>query len=127
MKIKSILIEKYIEPSETEYWLHYKMKFWCDRYGEMHSLMGQPAEVWYSNGRLYTQYWHKKGVCHRDRDLPAYIRYNSNEQIERQIWYKRGVRHRDGTLPSSICYNNGQINCQEWHKNGELIKSKYYY
>jgi antitoxin component YwqK of YwqJK toxin-antitoxin module len=51
--------------------------------------MGQPACIFYENGRIIEQHWYKKGVQHRDGDLPAYIHYY-NGQISFQCWYKNG-------------------------------------
>jgi antitoxin component YwqK of YwqJK toxin-antitoxin module len=120
--MKQILIEKYIEPSETKVRGNLVIKSWFDRNYDLHSFMGQPAGIFYENGRIIEQQWFKKGVLHRDGVLPACISYY-NGQIIRQWWYKKGVRHRDGDLPAYIeYYEYGQINCQFWYKEGILIK-----
>ena len=85
--------------------------------------MGQPSEVWYKNGQIKYQFWHKKCDIHRDRDLPAYIEYNSNGRIIYQSWYKKGVKHRDGDLPAIIYYNLKEL---VWCKNGKFIKREYF-
>jgi antitoxin component YwqK of YwqJK toxin-antitoxin module len=94
--MKQILIEKYIEPSEVkinEDWVH---ESWLDKYGDTHSILGQPSLICYNSGKLCYQEWYKKGIEHRNGDLPSFISYDSN----------------------------GQISCQAWYKNGELIKKR---
>jgi hypothetical protein len=87
--MRQILIEKYIEPSELENFYEYVIKYWFDKYGDKHSFMGQPAEVWFERGIVVNQWWYKKGFRHRDRGMPACIRYN-NEKIYYQEWHKNG-------------------------------------
>jgi hypothetical protein len=51
--------------------------------------MEQPSEVRHVDGKLQTQFWYKKGFCHRDGALPAYIGYK-DEQMNYQAWCKNG-------------------------------------
>jgi hypothetical protein len=92
--MKQILIEKYIEPSERKIGENSVFESWFNKYGDLHSSMGQPAFICYK------------------------------EQVLSQSWYKKGVEHRDRDLPSYIGYSNGQVYYQEWYKNGELIKEQ---
>jgi hypothetical protein len=119
--MKQILIEKYIEPTEIKIDGNSVYEFWFDRNYDLHSFMSHPAYIEYYNGQIIYQEWYKKGVRHRDGDLPAFIGYDYNGQISYQSWYKKGVYHRDGDLPAFIGYNNGKINYQEWWKNGKEI------
>jgi hypothetical protein len=92
--MKQILIEKYIEPSETITIGDGRIiERWLDKYGDRHSFMGHPATLWSCNGEIDSQYWNKNGV-----------------------------RHRDGNLPAEIWYFKGQISYQEYWKNGKFIK-----
>jgi hypothetical protein len=86
MKHKSILIEKYIEPSEViDKGYGIVVECWLDRNGDYHSFMGHPAYVGYnSDGQINYQEWYKKGVIYRDRNLPAIIYYD-NEKIVSQF------------------------------------------
>jgi antitoxin component YwqK of YwqJK toxin-antitoxin module len=98
MKKKQILIEKYIEPSEIEPGTTFFLgiKRWFDKNYDLHSFLGNPAEIRYSpSGQILGQKWFKKGIIHRDRDLPAYISYHNNGQIDYQDWYKNGklIKH----------------------------------
>jgi hypothetical protein len=122
MKNKSILIEKYIEPSDKRKIFGLIAEYWIDKYEYVHSFMDHPAVIYYDlNRKVVSQDWYKKGELHRDRDLPAEIFYCS-EQITKKKWYKKGELHRDGDLPSSIEYDiyNQQVIVQEWYKKGEL-------
>jgi hypothetical protein len=59
---RSILIEKYIEPSEVEVKNSYIAEIQLDKYGDKHSKLCQPSEVWIGkNGEIIGQWWHKKG------------------------------------------------------------------
>jgi antitoxin component YwqK of YwqJK toxin-antitoxin module len=121
---KQILIEKYIEPSEIlEDITGSIVKRWLDKNGDLHSFMGQPAFIYYKDGQIITQEWHKKGVIHRDGDLPAIIEYNNSGKVIEKYYYKKGEFHRDGDLPAYIKYdNNGKVTCQEYYRNGKLIE-----
>ena len=93
MNSKSILIEKYIEPSEIEYKGNgFFIKRWFDRNEDLHSFMGHPAETGYCYGKIMSQNWYKKGVQHRGKRLPAEIWYHFNGQIEDKIWHNNGKR-----------------------------------
>ena len=95
MKLKQVLIEKYIKPSETGNKSNdVFIQRWFDKNYDLHSFMSQPAYISYYKGKIIYKIWYKKGICHRDGDLPAFI-----------------------------SYNNGQIYHQKWYKNGKLIKS----
>jgi len=89
MNSRSILIEKYIKPSETQFINGSFVERWFDRNGDSHSFMGQPAFVQYYKGQIETQHWDKKDKRHREKDLPAVIYYN-NGRIIIQEWYKKG-------------------------------------
>jgi hypothetical protein len=52
--------------------------------------MGQPASVYYKDGKITHQFWTKENIQHRGMGLPAVIDYNYNEQTIRQFWYKNG-------------------------------------
>jgi hypothetical protein len=82
--MKQILIEKYIEPSEIEILSDGTIiERWLDKNYNKHSFMGQPAEVWYyEDGNVSNQGWFKKGITHRNRNLPDYIYY------EHSIYYE---------------------------------------
>jgi hypothetical protein len=122
--MKQILIEKYIEPSEVIIDGNYIFKRWLDRNYNLHSFMGQPACIFYKNGQIIKKIWCKKGVYHRERDLPAIIEYDSNGQITYQSWFKEDKLHRHVDLPAVIYHNHkGQIIRQRWYKNGKLIKT----
>jgi len=84
------LIEKYIEPSEAKT-LPYGgfVELWFDINYELHSFMGQPACIDYIKGQIQYQAWYKKGVRHRDRDLPARIWHHSCLIADKE-WYKNG-------------------------------------
>jgi hypothetical protein len=97
MRNKQILIEKYIEPSETHNSLSYTAEYWADINGDNHSFMGHPAVVIYNNKEISSQFWFKKSLAHREKNLPA-----------------------------SIFYKNGQAIGKEWHKNGEYINMEIY-
>jgi antitoxin component YwqK of YwqJK toxin-antitoxin module len=99
--MRQILIEKYIEPSEIKCFKHYiegdiTIKRWLDINYNLHSFMGQPAYIRYENGK-----------------------------IEMQEWYKKGVRHRDKNLPSVISYKKGRVSTQSRYKNGEFLGSRW--
>lgn len=91
MKNKSILIEKYIKPSEAQFVNVFFVEMWLNEYGDRHSFMGQPAIVHYKDGQVSEQRWYKKDVCHRDKDVPAVIYYNYKEQTGAKRWYKNGI------------------------------------
>jgi ribosome biogenesis GTPase A len=95
--MRQILIEKYIEPSDVIVGVIDIYELWFDRNYDLHSFMGQPAEIIYRN-----------------------------KEIIRQRWLKKGIKHRDKNLPSHIYYYDGEITSQYWHKNGEFIKEKFY-
>lgn len=94
MNSKSILIEKYIEPSEVTLNGDSVVECWFDRNYDLHSFMGQPAVITYINGKIRFRSWYKKGVRHRERNLPAYIDCNSNGQLSYQAWYTNGNKIR---------------------------------
>jgi hypothetical protein len=96
--MKQILIEKYIEPSEIKTDRGYIFEHWLNRNGDLHSFMGQPSEICYYN-------WESK-------------------EIRNQYWDKKGVEHRDKNLPSAIFYEDGKIKSKYWYKNGIEIKKE---
>jgi hypothetical protein len=90
MNRRSILIEKYIESSETEVISTCAIiERWHNKYGDRHSFLGQPAEICHYNGQIKYQAWYKKGIQHRDKDLPTVIFYK-NEEITSKWFYKNG-------------------------------------
>ena len=136
--MKQILIEKYIEPSEIFvytptidemayfYRSGYKIHRWFNRYGELHSCLGQPAEVHYNGkGWVYSQSWLKNGILHRDKDQPAEIRYSTIDNVSiyvsSKFWNKKGKLHRDGDKPAIIFFDfkSGNVSEERWFKNGE--------
>jgi hypothetical protein len=126
--MRQILIEKYVDSDEYGISSKYNFfaKFWINELGDLHSFLCHPALLYFSNnnglfGELTGKGWYKKGVVHRDKNLPAEIFYK-NGQIEVESWYKKGLKHRGGGLPAYIEYENGQINYQEWYENGKFIK-----
>jgi hypothetical protein len=92
--LRSILIEKYINPSETVCSIGHladfaidKEEFWLNKDGVLHSILGQPSEIYYLNGKVVKKEWHKKGRIHKDKNIPAVYFYNNNEEIiETQYW-----------------------------------------
>src|SRR3990167_4684919 len=49
----------------------------------------------------------------------SYFVYNG--QIQKEEWYKNGKYHRIGGAPAIILYyENGRIRDKSWYKNGEL-------
>jgi hypothetical protein len=91
--LKQILIEKYIKPSEIfklDYDDGFKIERWFDRYGDLHSFMGHPAEVVFCKFKLSEKRWFKKGILHSDGQFPSIIEYQ-NKQKETHYWFKRGV------------------------------------
>lgn len=60
----------------------------------------------------------KRGLRHRDDDLPASYGYNFDGYY--QAWWKNGERHRDGDLPAIITeMENGKVG-KIWYKNGQI-------
>jgi hypothetical protein len=89
--MRQILIEKYIEPSESINRDDGRFtEFWVNQNGDLHNFMGHPSEIRYYNGKIGSQAWHKKGIQHRERGLPAEICYNLNGQIAYKGWFKNG-------------------------------------
>jgi len=89
LTMRQILIEKYIEPSTIEtdgVWIY---KTWLNKDGYLHSFLGHPAMVFYSEGFIVSQFWCEKDKQHRSRNLPAEIHYY-NEKTTRKSWYKKG-------------------------------------
>jgi hypothetical protein len=99
--MRQLLIEKYIYPSESKTSESSNtttvFEYWYNKYGELHSILGQPS----------------------------YVRYK-NEKIRYQSWHINGLSHRESNLPSDIFYNNVEKKrIQHWCKNGEIIKQEY--
>jgi hypothetical protein len=112
MRSKQLLIEKYIGPSEIELITvtGHLIERWLDKYGDKHSILGQPAVVAKCNtGRITYKEWYKKGQHHREKDLPSYVGYNSDGQTYYQEWYKNGKYKKHGT----------------WYSNGKYKKTIY--
>jgi len=64
--------------------------------------------------------WYKSNLLHRDNDLPAIIRYNSNNNIINKGYYINGKRHRENG-PAVIGYShNGRPCLLEFYKNDVL-------
>jgi antitoxin component YwqK of YwqJK toxin-antitoxin module len=122
--MRQILIEKYINPSEIDIDGIWVYETWLDKYGYRNSFMGQPAEVYYYNGKIANKFWLKNGELDRDKDLPTAMWYY-DEKMTRQFWHKKGSLHRDNGLPAEIWYDlNGKIECQHWFKKGQIYKIK---
>jgi hypothetical protein len=94
IKMRQILIEKYVKPSETKMEGTFFAECWFNEYGDLHSFLGHPAFIYYKNGVLTKQCWYKKGEKHRDNDFPAIIQYYK-EKKDRQYWYKKGIMQPD--------------------------------
>jgi hypothetical protein len=123
--MRQILIEKYIKPSKTEKIFGCTVELWIDKNGDTHGLMGHPADVWHNiRGTLVSQNWYKKGIHHRDKDLPASIGYVDEITTSRH-WVKNGIQHRDNDRPAEIHNStDGRILLQYWYINGEIQKNK---
>ena len=100
--------------------------------GLLHSFDDKPAQLRFNKYLI----WYKKGLRHRDSDLPAVVSENLT------VWYKEGNIHRDGDLPACVekfksewwvngkkhreadlpAVINNYNNSQEWWKNGIRIK-----
>jgi len=97
--MKQILIEKYIEPSDTVVFNGGSIqKYWFNRFEELDSLFDNPAIInvsiippilTFKQQKKETHYWYKKNRLHRDRNLPAIMIYNDDILTE-QLWYKKG-------------------------------------
>jgi antitoxin component YwqK of YwqJK toxin-antitoxin module len=127
---REILIEKYIEPSETSCFplnvFDYKMGYekWRNEDGELDSILGHPSLVKYDLfGEVVEKLWNKKGKLHRERDKPAIIGYQKNKTMHKN-WFKKGDYHRDGDLPAIIdYYQDGKVKLEAWYKNGKSHRS----
>jgi hypothetical protein len=136
--MKQIFIEKYIEPSEISvytptidemvylYRSKYSIHRWFNKYGELHSYLGQPAEIHYNEiGCIYNQIWYKNGILHRERDQPAEIKYSTIDNVSfytsSKFWDKKGKLHRDGDKPAIMFFDfkSGNVLEERWFKNGE--------
>jgi hypothetical protein len=87
--MKQILIEKYIKPSDVTISGDYVAERWLNKNYYLHSFLGQPAYIWYKNGKILKKEWRKKGELHRDRNLPSYIYYYKNLTTS-EHWFKNG-------------------------------------
>jgi hypothetical protein len=86
--MKQILIEKYINPSEVIFDFDNKLfgECWTNEYGEFHSILNQPAEIWYfPNGNIDVKAWWKKGHLYRRKGLCYMICYNENGKETKRI------------------------------------------
>jgi len=84
--MRSILIEKYIEPSERK--ILYSSEIyerWFDRNYDLHSFMGHPVCIEYRDGKIINKVWFKKGVVHREGKVHVYVWYEKG-QIIYQRW-----------------------------------------
>jgi hypothetical protein len=88
---REILIEKYIEPSKIEIFRGIIVQRWFDRNYDLHSFMGHSSEIRHSSGEISYQAWYKKGVEHRDKNLPSAIEYKDEQTIV-LIYKKNGVK-----------------------------------
>jgi hypothetical protein len=97
--MRQVLIEKYIKPSEIKTHGKYSHYFWYNEYEDRHSILGQPSEIVYCDkSKVIGQFWHKKGLPHRDRGLPSAIYYNLREEKISEYWYKNGEPYNGKTL-----------------------------
>lgn len=53
--------------------------------------------------KAYIECWYKKGLLHRDDDMPAEIFYYSGTKV----WYKNGKVHRDDPKKPALVKENG--------------------
>jgi antitoxin component YwqK of YwqJK toxin-antitoxin module len=106
--MKQILIEKYIEPTEISKFtiLETFSEYWHNKYGELHSSLGQPALIYHGSGRT-VQHWYKNDKRHRDKNLPALIIYE-NGKITDAAWYENGKKHINNDKLACIYYYNGK-------------------
>jgi hypothetical protein len=108
--MRQILIEKYIKPSEILDTVHYIVERWFNEDGELHSFMGHPAVLWYKKGdniKLENKIWYKKGLRHREKDLPSSIFYKKEKEMSK-IWYKNGEEYRAGNKPTLVEYDENR-------------------
>lgn len=74
----------------------------------------------YSRG-IKTRSWFRDEILHRDEDLPAIIKYNSEDKPVEMYWYQHGEIHRDGDEPAKIkSDNDGSLILKSWYRHGEL-------
>jgi hypothetical protein len=92
--MRQILIEKYVEPSNASSYRNFFHERWFNEDGELHSILGQPADIFYENGQIVQKEWYKKGVKHRGKRLPAEVWYE-NERIFIEYWYKNGEKTKE--------------------------------
>ena len=64
--------------------------------------------------------FYKRGVKHRDGDLPAEIHYGSDGQPRMERWFKNGKRHREGDKPAFIGRNKRYITAEYYYKDDVL-------
>ena len=65
----------------------------------------------------------KKGLIHRDNDLPAMIQiFIKTDTVLTKIWYQNGCIHRDNDLPAVIQYSSvtGNIITLKWYNYHKL-------
>jgi hypothetical protein len=115
--MRQILIEKYVEPSETKINKYGYIEQWHNDYGELHSFMGHPSLVYFYKGKILAQHWYKKDVKHREKSLPAEIVYDKKGLKELECWVKN-----DQTLKETE-YINGEKAENTWDRIE--IKLKY--
>jgi hypothetical protein len=130
MSKKQILIEKYILPSEID---SFGTEYWHNKYGELHSFLGQPAVVNYngisesvSYKKIEQQRWYKNGKTHRERGLPAII-YFYDDKISTRYWFKNGETYRENEKCHVESYVFDEINKikkthQYWMEDGNVSK-----
>lgn len=105
---RMILLEKIPSPSLVIKRGKQVQKFWLNKYGELHSKNGNPAEI----KRTGTAVWYRNGLIHRDGDMPAEIVYKSGTML----WCRNGIVCREGLKPAMITVSNVY-----WHECGFQI------
>ena len=93
--MRQVLIEKYIEPSETTKTsdgIHlFFIERWKSKYGDLHSILCQPSVVIkFEDGQIRCQQWHKKDLIHRGNNLPAVIWYKQTQRTA-EFYFIKGI------------------------------------
>jgi hypothetical protein len=96
--IKTVLVEKIPSPDIVLRRGKRLRQFWTNKYGEIHSKYGNPAEI----KETGTYVWYKNGLRHRDGDMPAEIVHHSGSMT----WARSGIIWREGLKPAMITQSN---------------------
>jgi len=113
--MKQLLIEKYIKPSKVvRYGDKHFSELWRNEYEELHSIFDCASEIYYFEGQITAQYWHKNGKQHREKSKPAGIIY-SDEKVYAIGFYKNGKN-----IKEIIYKNEADINRKMYTKHRNL-------